>query len=165
VIRTMCGEHSHGPTDLRCHTIYRRQSLAKHRQTIISQIQQGIRPSQILAGLQAKDTLCLLEPRDIYNLQRKLYIEFLAGRTPTQALISTLADSGDWKIIYEKEDNQIISVFCIHKSSIQMLRRNPHILFMDCTYKTNRYRMPMLNIMGLSPTNTSFFIGFGLHIR
>lgn len=161
VIKTMCGEHSHGPTDCQSHAIYRRQSLAKHRDTIISQIQQGIRPSQILAGLRTKDDNCLLEPRDIYNLRRKLYVEFLAGRTPTQALISTLADNGDWKIIYEKEDDQLISVFCMHKTSIQMLRQNPHILFMDCTYKTNRYRMPMLNIIGLSPNNASFFVGLG----
>ena len=31
---------------------------------------------------------------------------------------------------------------------------------MDCTYKTNQFNMPLLNIMGSTRLNTSFFIGF-----
>ena len=33
-------------------------------------------------------------------------------------------------------------------------------MFMDCTHKTDRYRMPLLNIAGQSPTNKTFCIGF-----
>ena len=31
---------------------------------------------------------------------------------------------------------------------------------MDCTYKTNKYNMPLLDIVGVSCFNTSFYSGF-----
>lgn len=31
---------------------------------------------------------------------------------------------------------------------------------MDCTYKTNKYKMPLLDIVGITSLNTSFYVGF-----
>lgn len=31
---------------------------------------------------------------------------------------------------------------------------------MDCTYETYKHRMPVLNIVGLTPNNTTFFVIF-----
>jgi len=31
-----------------------------------------------------------------------------------------------------------------------MLRANPDVLLMDCTYKTNRFRLPLLNICAIT---------------
>lgn len=50
--------------------------------------------------------------------------------------------------------------FCIQKMSMEMLRPNPFVLIMDCTYKTNKYKMPMLDIVGVNDLNKSFFVGF-----
>ena len=35
-----------------------------------------------------------------------------------------------------------------------------NIFVMDCTYKTNKYKMPLLDIIGISSFNTSFFSCF-----
>lgn len=42
----------------------------------------------------------------------------------------------------------------------QVLRENPEVLIMDCTYKTNKYKMPLLIITGVTCLNTSFFAAF-----
>jgi hypothetical protein len=31
---------------------------------------------------------------------------------------------------------------------------------MDCTYKTNKYKMPLLDIAGVMSTGNSFYVGF-----
>jgi hypothetical protein len=31
---------------------------------------------------------------------------------------------------------------------------------MDCTYKTNKFKMSLLNVVGLTSQNKSFFVGF-----
>lgn len=31
---------------------------------------------------------------------------------------------------------------------------------MDCTYKTNKYKMPLLDIVGVTAMNTTYFVGF-----
>lgn len=48
----------------------------------------------------------------------------------------------------------------MHRTSLAMLKLNPFVLWMDCTYKTNRYKMPLLDIIGASSVGTTFFISF-----
>jgi hypothetical protein len=38
------------------------------------------------------------------------------------------------------------------KTSIALLKANPYVLWMDCTFKTNRFKMPLLDITGCSCT-------------
>lgn len=36
----------------------------------------------------------------------------------------------------------------------------PHVLIIDCTYKTNRYRLPLLEIIGVTSTDSTFSVAF-----
>ena len=55
---------------------------------------------------------------------------------------------------------QVRRLFFVNKHVTEILRKNPDVIVMDCTYKTNKYRMPMLVIMGHTALGTSFYIGF-----
>lgn len=41
-----------------------------------------------------------------------------------------------------------------------MLKINPWVISIDYTYKTNRFGLPLLDIVGFAATGSSFFIGF-----
>ncbi|KAI8535960.1 hypothetical protein RHMOL_Rhmol10G0217000 [Rhododendron molle] len=41
-----------------------------------------------------------------------------------------------------------------------MLRAFPQVLMMDCTYKTNKYRFPLLQIVGVTSTEMTFCAAF-----
>ncbi|XP_028098245.1 uncharacterized protein LOC114297967 [Camellia sinensis] len=41
-----------------------------------------------------------------------------------------------------------------------LLRSLPKVLIMDCPYKTNRYRLPLLEIVGVTSTDMSFSVAF-----
>lgn len=49
-------------------------------------------------------------------------------------------------------------LFFASKYSLRMLRENFEVLIMDCTYKTNKYRMPLLTMVGITSLGTTFFI-------
>lgn len=51
-------------------------------------------------------------------------------------------------------------LFWAHPISLKLLRAFSHVLIMDCTYKTNRYRMPLLEIVGLTSTDMTFVVAF-----
>jgi hypothetical protein len=103
-----------------------------------------------------------LIPRDVYNFRQKKHFEFLDGRTPIQALLTSLPDEGNWIFNYEKTaDGVVTALFCTHRTCLEILRMNPYILIMDCTYKTNKYKMPLLDIVGITATSATFFVGFG----
>ncbi|KAI9035360.1 transposase [Aspergillus affinis] len=57
-------------------------------------------------------------------------------------------------------DNHLIGLFCIHRSCLKLLRDHSYVLIMDCTYKTNNYKMPMLDINGVTSIGTTYFVGF-----
>ena len=51
-------------------------------------------------------------------------------------------------------------LFWAHPTSIQLLNAFCSVLIMDCTYKTNRYRLPLLEIVGVTSTNLTFSVAF-----
>lgn len=88
-------------------------------------------------------------------------MDLLQGNTSLQALLTEVADSDDWIMHYTTDfHNRLESLFMMHKSSLEQLKMNPYILFMDCTYKTNLYKMPLLQIVGVTATNKTFLIAF-----
>ena len=60
------------------------------------------------------------------------------------------------------EDNfSIRDIFWTHPNSIMLFNTFLTVLMIDSTYKTNKYRLPFLEIVGVISTNKSFLIGFG----
>jgi hypothetical protein len=51
-------------------------------------------------------------------------------------------------------------LFYMHYTCIEILRRHPWLLSMDCTYKTNRYGLPLLNIVSFISTSQTYYIVF-----
>ncbi|CAB4430672.1 unnamed protein product [Rhizophagus irregularis] len=86
-------------------------------------------------------------------------ITVAAGHTPIQALMDELKE-GDF--IYEYEcDNAgcVTHLFFAHNDSIALTRQYSSVLIMD-TYKTNKFKMPLLNIVGITSFNTTFYSCF-----
>ncbi|XP_028113459.1 PKS-NRPS hybrid synthetase CHGG_01239-like [Camellia sinensis] len=54
----------------------------------------------------------------------------------------------------------VTDLFWAHPVSLELLRAFPHVLIMDCTYKTNRYRLPLLEIIGVTSTDLTFSVAF-----
>ena len=153
--------HNHEPSPTSTYVAHRQHELSKKAPKIENQLTQGLSTRHILTGIRKEDQDSCLTARDVYNLRRKLHIEFLAGRTPLQALLIELPRDGEWIFKYEvDEENHVTTLFCMHKSSIAMLRTNSWVISMDSTYKTNRYGLPLLDIIGFAATGSSFYVGF-----
>lgn len=52
------------------------------------------------------------------------------------------------------------NLFWAHPVSLELVRAFPHVLIMDYTYKTNRYRVPFLEIIELTSTDMTFVVAF-----
>ncbi|KAJ5243941.1 hypothetical protein N7489_004037 [Penicillium chrysogenum] len=152
--------HNHPPSPASTHPIQRALDLDNKRDNVENRLRQGYTTKQIVTELREADPDTILVPRDIYNTRRKLSDEFLAGRTPLQALLMELPKDGNWIFKYELDDSHVSGLFCMHKTSIAMLQMNPWVISIDCTYKTNRYGLPLLDIVGFAATGSTFHIGF-----
>ncbi|CAI9302098.1 unnamed protein product [Lactuca saligna] len=56
--------------------------------------------------------------------------------------------------------NELEDLFFIHPTSLKMWQAFPYVVLMDTTYKTNKYNLPFLEIVGVTSTNKTFSIVF-----
>lgn len=92
----------------------------------------------------------------IYNARKAIRKERLAGRAPVQALLDNLKDLSFYFQLQTNVNNEIIHLFFAHPDSIYLSRRFHNVFLMDATYKTNKFRMPLLHVVGQTCFNKSF---------
>ncbi|KAJ5264490.1 hypothetical protein N7505_007283 [Penicillium chrysogenum] len=153
--------HNHGPSPASTHNIQRKLEVKRKLDIITQQLKQGPATRQIITSLRESDPNSCIIPKDINNLRMQLNREFLNGRTPIQALLQELPKDGNWIFKYELDDDQhVTALFCMHKTCVTMLQSNPWVISMDCTYKTNQYKLPLLDIVGFTATGSTVYLGF-----
>jgi hypothetical protein len=160
------GEHKddHGYThipsdDAMAHPCHRK--LSEQDRGFIIDDSKIAKPRFIKAKLLEQNAAMTVKLRDIYNAKAKFKRDRLGELTPVESLIEALQKDDDWAIDLQlDEQGRVHTLFFSHTSMIQMLRAHPDVLMVDCTYKTNRYNMPLLHFIGTTPIDTSFSAAF-----
>lgn len=102
----------------------------------------------------------MFKPRDIYNMQARIRRDQLGPYSPTQALMRQL-DQRDWFFAYQNDrTGRLTHLFFFKEISQTLLKTNHEVLIIDCIYKTNRYKMPLLIITGQTALHKTFYVAF-----
>lgn len=151
------GVHNHGPcADIRVHSSARQltEDQKQHRQRLA---QAGVPPKAQLAVLrQEYDGFNAVQP-DIHNETQRCRKQFLDGRSNIQALIDVLQQHGFFFRQALNAQGHITHLMFVHPSSITIAKAFHSVLLFDCTYKTNKFGLPLLVCTGLTPSNKSYF--------
>jgi hypothetical protein len=125
-------------------------------------------------GLAPKDILCILrkEFANIHSTAKEIYNELvvarteeLKGRRPIKALVELISYS-DYFSKVRLVEGVVDCVFFMHQSSINMCQTFGTVFLLDCTYKTNKFDMPLLNMVGITSTYVTFNASFAfLHAK
>jgi hypothetical protein len=109
----------------------------------------GIRPQQTLTFLRQSDPTTLIQPRDLYNQNAAFRRDIQQGKSSTEALIQHLQQSGiKHAILKDPETRRLKGLFIACPESIEYLRNHHDVLLIDNTYKTNRFELPLMDIIG-----------------
>ena len=78
--------------------------------------------------------------------------------TPTQTLLDELRALGEEAVAVPRvgADGALTHLFVSWRDKVAMLQRWGDVLPMDCTYKTNRYSLPLLEVTGITATMATF---------
>jgi len=154
------GAHDHElETDLVGHPYARR--LTPQQQARVSEMNDvGSQPKTILSALHLDNPDTLVIARTVYDARAKQRRLDLKERSPIQALLDKAREENFFTSITLDDEGHITRLFFAHPKSIELLQTYSKVLLMDCTYKTNRFRMPLLNIVGMTATNSTFFGAF-----
>jgi hypothetical protein len=130
------------------------------KQIIVSASAAAVSPRQILTLIRQTFGETPLQPRDIYNTIDKQKMDSLCGRSRLDSLTHDLTEAKWWWKMETNGKGEISHFFFATPTSIQLLRDYPEVLLMDCTYKTNRFGMPLLVVVGTTPMMTTFYAAF-----
>lgn len=157
-IKNLC--HNHEPsTDMSGHPICRRFSEEEVLR-IKEMNKAGVQPRQILSSLRQSNPNLLAISRNVYNKTAQIRRESLAGRPAIHALLEDFGNAGFLHNIEYDQEGHLTHLFFAHPKSIELTKSYPNVFVMDCTYKTNKYKMPLLCIIGVSSFNKSFYACF-----
>ena len=123
-------------------------------------VQAGIGSGDILGMLKLHSTNTRVLRRQINNQRAMVRKNMLAGRTPIVALYEKLSTIEFISAIKAETDGSLSALFFAHNTSALLAKRFCNVFIMDCTYKTNRYGMPLLNIVGITCTYSTFNAAF-----
>jgi hypothetical protein len=89
-----------------------------------------------------------LQLYEIYNLNASFKREQRHGLSANDALIQHLKDKGIHFKIDITLENRTRYLFIAYSQSIQLAQTNQDIVLVDNTYKTNKFDMPPLHMIG-----------------
>jgi hypothetical protein len=159
-VRKIMGAHNH---PLSSHTIaghsVARRPTADENLRIVELGEQGIAPKSILNVLRAEFGNDRTTAREVYNTLTVSRQDFLKGREPIEALIEIISGD-DYVSNVRMTALKVDCVFFTHQDSVALCKRYSTVFIIDCTYKTNKFNMPLMNIVGITSTNHTFNGGF-----
>ncbi|XP_024965942.1 protein FAR1-RELATED SEQUENCE 5-like [Cynara cardunculus var. scolymus] len=155
-----CEAHNHDfALHLEGHAYARRVSETQAR--LVEDLSaNNVKPRDILSTIKQQYPDNVFIKKTIYNQCQKLRLKKNAGRTPMQVVMLFLQDEG--YVYYRANDstNKLEDLFFAHHRSLKIWHAFPHVLLMDATYKTNMFKMPLLEIVGVTSTNKTFCVAF-----
>ncbi|MCH87527.1 protein FAR1-RELATED SEQUENCE 5-like, partial [Trifolium medium] len=160
-LSVVCGEHNHKmDKKLEGHMIAGR--LKPEEKKFVHEMTRNlVPPRNILNTLKDRSTESKSAIKQIYNERQRLK-KFIRGtRSEMQQLLKCLEDHKYvYKIRTVGESTTVQDIFWAHPDSVRLFNTFPTVLLMDSTYKTNRYKMPLFEIVGVTSTEMSYNIGF-----
>ncbi|XP_026430308.1 protein FAR1-RELATED SEQUENCE 5-like [Papaver somniferum] len=147
------------PKDLHGH--YRDGRLKAHEYVEVDKMTRArMAPSKILSKLKADDKNNKTTFQQIYNSRNTLRRKDLQGRLVMQQLF-WLAQKKNYAFQKKLDEfGHVTHLFIAHPECVKLALCFPQVLILDCTYKTNKYEIPLMNVVGHMSTKSPFTIAF-----
>ncbi|XP_058768633.1 protein FAR-RED ELONGATED HYPOCOTYL 3-like [Vicia villosa] len=118
-----------------------------------------VAPRNILADLKRKRPDSVSNIKQVYNERYNLKVEKMGPRSEMQHLLKLLGDNQYLSSFKTCEDKFTVrDIFWNHLESIKLFNTFPTALKIDSTYKTNKYRLPLLEIVGVTSTDKTYSV-------
>ncbi|RFU74564.1 mutator-like element transposase [Trichoderma arundinaceum] len=149
-------EPSHHPS---AHPTHRRLDDSS-KATLSELVSAGVSPRDIQTYLRRQNPQSLATRRVVYNYISKVKDDMHEGQSSIHALINQLDREGFWSRVRVDENQRVTAILFAHPGSLRYLQAYSDLLLLDCTYKTNEYQMPLLDMIGVDACQQSFCTAF-----
>ncbi|XP_028186512.1 protein FAR1-RELATED SEQUENCE 5-like [Glycine soja] len=160
MVKLICGVHNHELAKSLVKHPYAGR-LTKAEKTLIADMTKSmVKPRNILLTLKEHNVNSCTTIKQIYNARSALCSSIRGSDLEMQHLMKLL--ERDQYIYWHriKDEDVVRDIFWCHPNSVKLVNACNLVFLIDSTYKTNRYRFPLLDFVRVTPTGMTFSAGF-----
>ena len=160
MVKLICGVHNHElAKSLVGHPYAGR--LTKAEKTLIADMTKSmVKPRNILLTLKEHNANSCMTIKQIYNARSAFRSSIRGSDLEMQHLMKLLERDQyiHWHKI--KDEDVVCDIFWCYLDAVKLVNACNLVFLIDNTYKTNRYRLSLLDFVGVTPTGMTFSVGF-----
>jgi len=160
-LHVIYGVHNHESyEDLKGHSYIGRLN-SEEKKIVEDMTRSLVKPKKIMGTLLEHNQQSMTSMKQVYNY-RQAYRRSLRGdRTEMQQLLMLMErDNYVYRVNRLDDSNTVNDIFWAHPDSITLANTFHYVLVIDSTYKTCRYKLPLLEIVGITPVGKTFSVAF-----
>jgi len=97
--------------------------------------------------------------KDIHNVRSQIRHRQRGAISPVEYLVHKFKqDPERFYCDVQYENQSLRSLLIAYKEAVEIFKKHNDVIMLDCTYKTNCYDMPLLNVMGITGNNTTIHL-------
>jgi len=159
-VKLICGIHNHELEKTLVGHPYAGRLTDDEKNIIADMTKSNVKPRNILLTLKEHNANSCTTIKQIYNA-RSAYRSSIRGDDTEMQHLMRLLERDQYIHWHRLKDQDVVrDLFWCHPDAVKLCNTCHLVFFIDSTYKTNRYRLPLLDFVGVTPTEMTFSVGF-----
>ncbi|XP_057418445.1 protein FAR1-RELATED SEQUENCE 6-like [Lotus japonicus] len=156
------GDHNHAPAETLVGHAYAGRLTSQEKDTVGKMVDNKVKPGNMLLALKDVNPQNLTTIWQVYN-ERMAHIRAKRGQLSEMQHSMRLLEEDKYTHWSSTEEGSTViqSLFWAHLVSIQLFNQFSTVVLLDSTYKTNKYRIPLLEMVGMTSVGFTYTIAFG----
>ncbi|XP_010670504.1 protein FAR-RED ELONGATED HYPOCOTYL 3-like [Beta vulgaris subsp. vulgaris] len=121
-----------------------------------------VKPRHIMKAIEGAFPSLKPNMRYIYNCRDMLRRERSEDRNAAQEFLHQAVQNNYLFWLDSDEMGRVTHTFIAHPTSVNLVSTYLHVIYIDAMYKTNKYLYPLVEIVGVKPTNKNFLVVWAL---
>jgi len=152
MVKLICEVHNHEMTKSLVGHPYAGRLTKDEKIVVVDITKSMVKPRNILLTLKEHNANNYTIIKQIYNV-RHAYRSFIRGTNTEMQQLMMLLDRDQYIHWHRmKDDNVVRDLFWSHPDAVKLTNSCNLIFLIDSTYKTNRYKLSLLDNVGVTPT-------------
>ena len=153
------GCHNHGRADVLVGHPYPSR-LKPHERVVVKDLTNNlVKPCHILSTIKDHDPSNVSTLKTIYNERQRIRRETRGSRSEIQQLMKMMDNEGYIHYVRRDEETDILlDIFWANPVGVRLYCTFNIVVVVDTTYKTNKYKLPLFEIVGITSTMLTFSI-------
>ncbi|KAH1256459.1 Protein FAR1-RELATED SEQUENCE 5 [Glycine max] len=159
-VKLICGIHNHELAKTLVGHPYAGRLTDDEKNIIADMMKSNVKPRNILLTLKEYNSSSCTTIKQIYNA-RSAYRSSIRGDDTEMQHLMRLFERDQYIHWHRLKDEDVVrDLFWCHTDAVKLCNTCHLVFLIDSTYKKNRYRIPLLDIVGVTPTEMTFSAGF-----